>query len=245
MIAEVVRIDQTLDLNGGGITNFVVFRVGDELELRAAVDEDTMQRVLVLVGAKEEPEEEPVPERNPLPGWPTPEEAAAQQQAQLQAEMDARIAELQQAQKQAAAAPPIPKTEPVLIEWMSLPDNIISPMMKAAMVRLGMPTEMSVDSLQQATEQIAEKFTEADWQATLGEPAIQKAGPRVPVVPGLGRAPQPKVTFSDGTPMVPGGTPARTVPKDDMGYPIVQGAGVDPGEVVGGSDTDEDGVGQF
>ena len=235
MIAEVVRIDQTLDLNGGGITNFVVFRLGEEIELRAAVDEATMQRVLVIVGAKDEEEAE-IP-----PPMPTPAEIAAQHRARLQEEMDAKIAELQA--KRAAA--PIPKAEPALIAWMSLPDSIISPMMKAALVRLGLPAEMTTESLQSAVEQIAEKFTEADWQATLGEPAIQKAGPRAPVIPGLGRAPQPKVLFTDGTPMVPGGTPARTVPKDDMGYPIVQGAGVDPGEVVGGSDTDEDGVGQF
>jgi hypothetical protein len=45
--------------------------------------------------------------------------------------------------------------------------------------------------------------------------------------------------------MMPGSVSGRTVPKDDMGYPIVEGE-VDPGEVVGrGSETDEDGVGQL
>ena len=42
------------------------------------------------------------------------------------------------------------------------------------------------------------------------------------------------------------GTPFRTVPKDEWGYPVVAGE-VDPGEVVGGvtTDSDEDGVSQF
>lgn len=37
--------------------------------------------------------------------------------------------------------------------------------------------------------------------------------------------------------------PAKTVPKDNAGYPIVQNGGVDPNDLVGGRDQDEDGVG--
>lgn len=38
---------------------------------------------------------------------------------------------------------------------------------------------------------------------------------------------------------------ARTVAKDEYGYPIVRGNGVDPGEVLGGGDVDDDGVGSI
>jgi len=59
-----------------------------------------------------------------------------------------------------------------------------------------------------------------------------------PVAPALG-----KVQWVEGSIHV-GVRPARTVSKDDRGYPV--GVGVDPGEVVGtGADTDEDGVGQL
>jgi hypothetical protein len=37
--------------------------------------------------------------------------------------------------------------------------------------------------------------------------------------------------------------PAKTVPKDDAGYPIVRGSGVDPDELTSGRNVDEDGVG--
>lgn len=39
--------------------------------------------------------------------------------------------------------------------------------------------------------------------------------------------------------------PIRTVGKDEMGNPMVPGADADPGEVIGGDDYDEDGVGQL
>lgn len=231
MSAEVIRVDQTMDLNGGGLTNFVVFRLEDGTECKAAVDLDTMERVLQLSA---QPQEE-----GPLGSTQEEQMAAAQahaaqQEARLQEELQRKIAEAHQ---------PEPPAAPVLIEWMKLPDNIISPMMKAAMVKLGLPAEMTEQSIIEATTQIAEGFTEDDWKATLGVPPVQKAAP--PAVPGLQRPPQPQVRFSDGTPIVGGGVPSRTVPKDDMGYPVVRNAGVDPGEVVGGSDTDEDGVGQF
>jgi hypothetical protein len=45
--------------------------------------------------------------------------------------------------------------------------------------------------------------------------------------------------------MVSGGTPSRTLPKTDLGYPITNDGTIDAGEVVGGADSDEDGVGQL
>lgn len=39
--------------------------------------------------------------------------------------------------------------------------------------------------------------------------------------------------------------PARTVPKDDAGYPIVSSEGVDPATLTGTRNTDEDGVGSI
>lgn len=234
MLAEVVRVDQTLDLNGGGLTNFVVFRFGNGVECRAQVDDSTLNGVLVWaekVRGQNQPD--PTPPPDPAPRAPEPGLSNEQlKRAELEAEMQRKIEEMRWKNE---------PEEPQLIEWMSLPDNVISPMMKAAMIRLGLPSKMTEASISEATTQIAEKFTEEDWRATLGSPQQPRA--RVPIT-GL-QPPQPRVQFSDGSPIIPGSVPSRTVPKDDMGYPIVQGAGVDPGEVVGGSDMDEDGVGQF
>lgn len=43
----------------------------------------------------------------------------------------------------------------------------------------------------------------------------------------------------------PRSSEARTVAKDEYGYPIVRGNGIDPGEVLGGGDVDDEGVGSI
>ena len=131
------------------------------------------------------------------------------------------------------------------IAWRLLSNDTLSSMMKAALNLLNVSDELTQTELQQLVEHIAENFSEEDW-ARVQESVLQEAQPAPLNSPQRPAAAPPvnKVQWADGSPIVAGGAPARTVPADDMGYPVVPGE-VDTGEIVGGDDVDEDGTSQF
>ena len=134
--------------------------------------------------------------------------------------------------------------------WPSLPEKVLSVQLKRALQMLNVPPNVPATELKELVDNIRAEFTEGDWaevnkafdrnHETKPEVAPAVLAPPVTPQPALGQ-----VTWNDGSPVLPNAKPARTVPKDDYGYPIA-GTGVDPSSVVGvGDDVDEDGVGQL
>ena len=162
---------------------------------------------------------EPDPEQNPLPQEPSPPQVPQQEE---QGEM---------------------------VLWKELDDSILHPHLKQALVFLGTPPVLPMKNLEKLVQQVTERFSPEDWDkvaehfdyATQPKPVVQASPPVPKPAPSIGT-----IQWADGSPIVPAARArARTVQKDEMGYPITNDGEVDPGELVGGSDTDEDGIGQF
>jgi hypothetical protein len=237
--ASIIAVDQRFDFRTQTIRSYAVFELGGK-EVRAEVENLDEVKTLIQAGLNgapspvaSTPDAEP-----PAPGVsPTPVQGPPPSKDTL-----------------FSGEPPAAQ----VVAWQETPDDVISPMMKAAMVALEVPPEIPAEALDNLMGDIVETFSAEDW-ATLGyevpvQPApVQQAPPPPP--PPMAPPPQPKppspavgqVTWADGTPIMPGvARRARTVQSDDHGYPIVSNADVDPGEVVaGGDDIDEDGVGSM
>lgn len=225
-------IDQRIVLSTGEMQNFLVIRLPGGKETRAPIDLETMQEL--LNGA-------PMAEVKPQNvEYAPPEEPAAR--------------------------PPVPappksdEHDNDLVRWQDFPPDVIHPYMKEALLRLGVAAALPLSTLESLIGQINERFGEEDWDQIAAEHESRQAmAPRAPAPAPVYQPPPPPpppvpppapplgtVQWSDGRPVVPSAmSPGRTVQKDEMGYPLPQAGEVDPGELVGGSDLDEDGVGQL
>jgi len=225
--ANIIAVDQSLELASGLTKNFLVLQLANGAFVRAEVDEQATRAVLQqVVGDDEEL------------GEVTPAAAGAKT-------VDISPPPTPPAGINVTAAPE------QLVSWDELPEDVLSEHMKRALEMLNAPAEMPFEQLSGLVKQIQDSFTPDDWIAVGVSPGAIE-GPRPPQPAAPQPAPQPQqpavgeIQWADGSPIVPGmGRVARTVPKDDMGYPIVGGSDVDPGEVVGGLDQDEDGIGQM
>lgn len=237
--AQITRIDQSFDLASKEIQTFAVLELPDGTELKFHVDAEVSKKLMGLAG---EPVEAPVPPKvakvsarglvkeshEPLPP-PPPQEPEPEFTPE---EADEVLTEAD-----------------VELDWQLLPDDELQPRFKAALFKLKIPSRVKVSQLVALVQQIEERFTPNDWREVLGDVPQAEAPARPPPQPPP-PAPQPQVgqvTWADGSIINPTATTrARTVPKDDLGYPIVDGDR-DPGEVVAGhgADVDEDGVGQL
>jgi hypothetical protein len=147
----------------------------------------------------------------------------------------------------------------VQVNWTEIPDEFLSTQLKKALTFLNVPSLVYASKLQELTGQIIDEFGPEEWEAvgvsypqqptSTPEPlqVTSSPVPRAQPVPSVAQQVN-TVTWQDGTPIVPGlGKPARTIPMDDYGYPIVSGGDRDVGEVLGsgGTDVDESGVQQF
>lgn len=216
---EPYAIDQRLILATGEMQNFLVIRFPNGKETRAPIDLQTMDD---LIGA---PRTEPAAPRTPEP----PSEPLFHE-----------------------TAPEPPPAEDHIVQWAELPPDVLHPYMKEALTRLGITAELPLSTLETIVGQVNERFSQEDWNDIAaglqgGAPAPQAVQPQPPQPPPPAPAPPIGVVqWSDGRPVVPAAmNRGRTVQKDEMGYPVAQSGEVDPGELVGGGDTDEDGVGQF
>lgn len=135
--------------------------------------------------------------------------------------------------------PPI-KAEDEMTRWQDLPNDVLHPLMKEALRRMGAAAVLPFRMLESLVNQINERFTQEDWDE-LSKPTKVVEPPTPAPTPPIGA-----VQWADGRPVIPAALrPGRTLQKDDMGYPVAQDGEVDPGEIVGGADLDEDGVGQL
>lgn len=233
----VTRIDQSYDLTGAADTmvqNYVVLQLPSGREIRAPIGSDDVQALIRQYSdAPMEPMHATLVRRSPQPPAPAPAPMSAPMPVD---EITPEPGPEQTPTQEGGITQEEAETTP--IPWNELDDNILSPVMKAAFFKLKAPMLMSPRAIMALVEDISSKFTPEDWREVTGQDVIVE--PPQPQPPRV-RGPR----WADGSPMMPGSVAGRTVPKDDMGYPIVEGE-VDAGEVVGhGSDVDEDGVGQL
>lgn len=220
---QVVSIDQRYDLATGQVQNFAVLRFASGKEIKAAIDLDTTTQL--LEEAAEDrfngEQDEAAPSEAVATEWQGPTDNGV--------EVDAGDGNTNDADDS--------------VDWMALPDDLLSPNMKAAFHHLGVMRRMGLPSIQSLAEQVSERFSSEEWQEVLGGAKIVEAA-AVPTVgqmtPTVGQ-----VTWTDGSPILPSSKRSRSVAMDDYGYPLVASDERDPGEVVGGVDVDEDGIGQL
>jgi hypothetical protein len=229
------RIDQSFSLEDGGSQNFLVVTLPDGTELKAPIDDDQTDRIIRASmngsnGASAE-EAEPDTFQYSEDGGPVQTVGLAspeQDHANAQALFNEIAGETE--------------TEPEgeLINWGALPNEMLTVTMKAAFRMLNTPSQLTFEDIQQLANSVAETFGPEEWAKVQEVTSGRAAAPQQPQQrPTVGQ-----VQWADGNPMVSGSVPSRTVPTNDAGYPIVAGE-IDPGEVVAGGDTDEDGVGQL
>ena len=169
-----------------------------------------------------------------------------------------------------AAMPPAPEPPSEAdtpVDWQKLPDEILPPELKTAFRMMEVPAVLPASKVDEIAQSVDAEFTEEDWanvRASMagaepqwtasGTPVLEPDPPLVPAEPAPvaqpAPAPQPQqppvgeVMWTNGM-VLKQPRPARTVQKDEYGYPIVPNAGVDPSSLVGDSDVvDEDGIGQ-
>ena len=232
---QVVAIDQryVFGAKGNQLQNYVVLELPDGGEVRASIDDDTAKRLLLLDAEASdadgglEPLRKQVAPVVPQPLF-NPPESVVDYSTPLSVELPA-------------------EADVSAVAWMELPDEVLSPAMKAAFHHLGIEEKLVPVAIRSIEREVMDKFGSVEWEEVLGPSwAEYVTGPQpAPPPPPTPQAQPPigQVSWADGSPMVPGTSRrARTVPKDSFGYPILNDGTVDPGEVLGGSDPDEDGV---
>jgi hypothetical protein len=173
-------------------------------------------------------------------------------------DLDEFILAVSRAQRPVAA--PEAEADGGTVTWARLPSTVLPEATKAVLRALNVPATVPLANFRSLVDELHSRLSKEDWEEITGEPLAAEPAPvqqttRPPLQPEPAPAAPNKspntaagaVTWVDGTPILPGaGRPARTVPKDEWGYPIVPNAGVDPREHIGSSDcVDEDGVGQL
>lgn len=142
------------------------------------------------------------------------------------------------------------------VDWGSLPEEVLPNIVKYAFKDQGLPDRMPAEKVFQIRDAFLAEYTEDDWNSIIRKYSAPEGGSTEvlpeeahaeeeqappPVAPVRPRKAQ--VEWGEGAVMSPS-VPSRTVPKDNMGYPVVQRNAneVDPGELAAG---DEDGVEDF
>lgn len=241
--ANITAIDQRVVLGARGrtIQNYVVIELPGGAEVRAPIDEELVKHLMVM-DAGEEP-------RPPQPHPPAPKKPSRTAGLRPPRPEPAPLT----ADEATFGGPEVeePSSEAETVKWMSLPDSVLSPAMKAAFTKLEVAERLNPMQVRGIEREVNEKFGPDEWEEVLGpnwsvilgrpaQPSLRApATTKAPAVP-IG-----EVAWADGSPMLSGTRPSRTVPKNEYGYPVLNDGSVDPGEVVGGSDRDEDGIGQL
>lgn len=231
MLVKLLRIDQSFSLESGESSFFAVFMLPGGREVLAEMAPDATEAVIKCSMQAQADHNElaspPPPLRNPPP--PPIEHP---QPAQVSVPVP----------PVPTPASPVPVNEEELfahdekIAWRELPDETLNPRMKSILGSLGIDDVIHLSELKNLVERIVAKMPAP-------KPPPPQRAPQTPVtnIPNVGQ-----VSWTNG-PVIMEKKPIRTVPKDDMGYPIVPGNRDtrDPGEVVGHGDKDEDGIGQL
>jgi len=216
VLAELTKIQTDHDLKNDTSENYLVFLLPTGDEVRARVDDDVLTNLLQM----EEAQEEEAPKDHSAVFY-----------------------------EKAVAPPPPPTDEPEgeeeppdelverPVDWGKLADNALPPHVKQAMRAVNVPPVLPLSQVYATMNRIMDEFTEDDWAKVLGTVSDYTSPPPQPVG---------QVQWGDAHPSPPivGGPKIQA---DEQGNPIPTSRGndVDPGEIVGDGETDEDGVASF
>lgn len=230
------RIDQSFNLETMEHENYLVFELPNGTELTSLIDIETAEYVIKLSANGS------MPSRVSVPTPPEHVNVAIKDMPVKEPVSEEDTGVVQEGQE-------------AIYRWSELPDESLSRLMKTAFQLVGAPPEMTAADIQGLINSISEDFGEEEWESVKQAEAMQTDEPAMKETPVMSRPnPQPKEkpkpavsqpTWHDGSPIMSGSRPPRTVPADEMGYPVVDNNDVDPGEIVAGGDVDEDGVGQL
>ena len=131
------------------------------------------------------------------------------------------------------------------INWRELPDAVLPPPLKIAFGLVNAPDEMGESAFLQLIESVHNTFTADDWKEVErlragGVVTLPEPEPPAPNSPAF-----PKDVVVPNAQFMMGLRRAKTVPADEMGYPIVPARDTALVSIVGGAGGDEDGVGQL
>jgi hypothetical protein len=110
------------------------------------------------------------------------------------------------------------------IGWAKLSPNVLTPTMKSMFIKLGLPSHLTEQEIDYYVSKILEGMNAEDEKPQ-----------------------QPAIRYAQESTVVRRVPPIHRVQSDERGNPVVpmRSGEVDPGEVVGGGDVDEDGVGSL
>lgn len=286
---NVLGVEQKFDFATKEIKNHILLDFGGKV-VRAEVQDIDELSTVIGAGLGEPFEAGPPPGAEPMNPPPRPETLFTDEESEVYVQPpvlapdppivipEALNADLVAAEVVAAAAAGVPVAQPAndpVVEWETLPDEVLPPHFKQAFRQLEFPNKALASKVDELAQSIDETFTEQDWaevaalqkeseapQHAVAEavpapapmPAPVAAPAAAPVAAPVVREPQPVqpppenvVTWDDGRPILGGASKAaKTVQKDSFGYPIVPNAGVDTSHSMPRTGTvDESGIGQF
>lgn len=134
-----------------------------------------------------------------------------------------------------------------LVNWSNLPSEILPDHVKFALRDQGLPDRMPAAQVLQIRDAFLAEYTTEDWQRIISKYSVvpssasEKEAQEEAEVPKIGSAAhKARVAWGEGSVMSPS-VPTRTVPKDNLGYPIVtpRTADVDVGEIASDDDAVE------
>lgn len=227
--AQVINFWRGVNLETGVSTSKVTLRLPGGLEIESEVPEGYLS-VLLEAAPPDEP--------------PTQDVARAHPAAE-QAPLQEKILDLGPTSQQALDA--IQEN----VSWEMLPEEVLPDIVKYAFKDHGLPGRLPAAQVLQIRDAFLSEYTDDDWKRIISKYSEdpEQEAPLLEEVPVPARSvddpqrtvAQPsRVDWGEGIVTRPS-VPSRTVPKDAMGYPIVQRSAreVDPGELVS---VDEDGV---
>ena len=247
MQAYIRGVEQKFDFESKRSLTFVLFDLPSGKTLRAQVEDIEELSELIDAGLESQANTNPEPDLSAQIGYN--KKFFEEEQRKLVASFDTGNDDSF-----------VKEDEDSLVSWQE--EDQIPEHMKAALSYLDVPAVVEEAALRELLETIESEWSESDWEhiasidqsSERAEPA-EKTPPHAPL-----EAPTPKpavlaqqaiptgqVTWADGTPVVPSQRKrAKTVPKDEYGYPIVssQSPQTEPTMAIN-EDTDEFGVSQI
>jgi hypothetical protein len=128
--------------------------------------------------------------------------------------------------------------------WENLPNDLLHPLIKAALRQANTPPVLDGQHLQMRVNHIQSVYTEEDWVLLAEEIGLSAPAPQAKKPARAPAKPLGELRWQDGG-VVAQGRPPRTIPKNDVGAPMVPGqVSIDGLVDRTGDNRDEMGVGQ-
>jgi hypothetical protein len=231
MKVELTSVSESISLDDGSTSHSVFIELPGRVLIELQADEQTVNAILRSAGEPsleraevEERGDPPLDDPTPPIVEPVHRPVGSSPVARLGDGVAALArVEWENANTPAVLLPVQPQVAEVgMVDWQTLPDDVLSPKIKEVLRGVKAAARMPYEELLRVAKNVTEMLGQ---QSSVGQ--IQWEGDRRPLANQ--RRPPPQ----------------RTVDKDEMGYPIVDGQPGEPVEQRQHGDHDEDGVPQL